>query len=537
MPQVQAAVKGLLARLRAGDTTTLLGFNETMFVLAERESDAALRAAAVEALVPWGGTAFFDATVRSLELVGQKAGRRGIIIFSDGDDRHSVGRRDESLRRIEEGQVVIYTVGFGDGASAQFRETLKAFAEASGGRAYFPRRAEDLDAAFGSILDELSHQVHPVLRLGRAARRELAHTGDPRLRGLPGAGEGGLSCRGAVIGRRRIGMCAAAIVAAATALFAQTPPTASQTSPAQRRPRSRSRRTCRPRASARRPTSSSSRRPCSIARASSSAAWGRRLQGGDRRQAAARSSRSISSSTRRRRPTPSTAAARRRDHDQRAQGERPRHPAGHRPGQPRPATPARSSTRRRSGCASMPPQGSDRPPDLSGAGPERRLHRGPRQGRRGARQAWSASASTAPPFQQYNISIWEAIRMDAQDLFVRSDVIGRECRANQPLCPTEVDMQVKTMLHGRAGPRPAGAALAAVHDARPGQAARAEACRAAVVRLGDERARRVDGDGLGGGRRGARQRDHPHLHRGDVGPRRVALAARRCDRSRTGTCS
>jgi Ca-activated chloride channel family protein len=158
MPRVQAAVKGLLGRLRDGDTTTLMGFNETVFVLAERESDAALRAAAVEALVPWGGTAFFDATVRSLELVGERAGRRGIIIFSDGDDRHSVGRRDESLRRIEEGQVVIYTVGFGDGASAQFRATLQAFAEASGGRAYFPRRAEDLDAAFGAILDELSHQ-------------------------------------------------------------------------------------------------------------------------------------------------------------------------------------------------------------------------------------------------------------------------------------------------------------------------------------------------------------------------------------------
>jgi Ca-activated chloride channel family protein len=158
MPQVQAAVKGLLGRLRDGDTTTLLGFNETVFVLAERESDAALRAAAVDALVPWGGTAFFDATVRSLDLVGRKAGRRGIIMFSDGDDRHSVARRDESLRRIEEGQVAFYTVGFGEGASAEFRETLQAFAEASGGRAYFPSGAEDLDDAFAAILDELSHQ-------------------------------------------------------------------------------------------------------------------------------------------------------------------------------------------------------------------------------------------------------------------------------------------------------------------------------------------------------------------------------------------
>jgi VWFA-related protein len=55
-------------------------------------------------------------------------------------------------------------------------------------------------------------------------------------------------------------------------------------------------------------------------------------------------------------------------------------------------------------------------------------------------------ASQTPPFQQYNISIWEAIRMEALDLFVRSDVVGRECRGNQPLCPTEIEMQVKTML-------------------------------------------------------------------------------------------
>lgn len=158
MPQVQAAVKRLLSRLRQGDTTTLLGFNETIFVLAEREQDPALRDAAVDGLVPWGGTAFYDATVRSLELVSQKAGRRGVIIFSDGDDRHSVGRRDDSLRRIEEGQVVVYTVGFGEGASEQFRGTLKAFAEPSGGRAFFPRRPEDLEAAFASIFDELSHQ-------------------------------------------------------------------------------------------------------------------------------------------------------------------------------------------------------------------------------------------------------------------------------------------------------------------------------------------------------------------------------------------
>jgi VWFA-related protein len=54
--------------------------------------------------------------------------------------------------------VVVYTVGFGRGRSARFRETLTAFAHASGGRAFFPERSNALDAAFDSILDELSHQ-------------------------------------------------------------------------------------------------------------------------------------------------------------------------------------------------------------------------------------------------------------------------------------------------------------------------------------------------------------------------------------------
>lgn len=158
MEDVREAVKRLLSRLRANDTATLVGFNDTIFLLAEREADPALRDAAVEGLAPWGGTAFYDATVKALDLVSQQAGRRGIIMFSDGDDRHSVGRRDESLRRIEEGQVVLYTVGFGDGGSEKFRQTLAAFAEVSGGRAFFPRRAQDLDQTFDRILEELSHQ-------------------------------------------------------------------------------------------------------------------------------------------------------------------------------------------------------------------------------------------------------------------------------------------------------------------------------------------------------------------------------------------
>jgi hypothetical protein len=46
---VKAAVKQLLTKLRPGDAATLLGFNDTTFIVAERERDRQTREAAASA--------------------------------------------------------------------------------------------------------------------------------------------------------------------------------------------------------------------------------------------------------------------------------------------------------------------------------------------------------------------------------------------------------------------------------------------------------------------------------------------------------
>ena len=101
LPSVKAAVKQLLGKLRKGDAATLTGFNDTTFILTEREKDQAARQEAVELLTSWGGTALYDATVRSLSLVSREWGRKGVVIFSDGDDRHSLTRRDSATARVQ----------------------------------------------------------------------------------------------------------------------------------------------------------------------------------------------------------------------------------------------------------------------------------------------------------------------------------------------------------------------------------------------------------------------------------------------------
>lgn len=52
----------------------------------------------------------------------------------------------------------------------------------------------------------------------------------------------------------------------------------------------------------------------------------------------------------------------------------------------------------------------------------------------------------APTMQRRNISIWEAVRMEENDAFTRSEVVQRECRGGDPVCPSDVDLQAKTMV-------------------------------------------------------------------------------------------
>ena len=157
--QVKPAVKQLLTRLRPGDAATLVGFNDTMFIAAEREKDRRTREDAVDLLTSWGGTALYDATIRTLELVSRDTGRKGIVIFSDGDDRNSLTRRETALSRVQASDAMLYTIGFGGGATVpQLRASLESYARATGGKAYFPRDTAELDAIFNEIVTELANQ-------------------------------------------------------------------------------------------------------------------------------------------------------------------------------------------------------------------------------------------------------------------------------------------------------------------------------------------------------------------------------------------
>jgi Ca-activated chloride channel homolog len=85
--------------------------------------------------------------------------RRAIILLTDGLDTTSRVTRDEAIKRALDAETVIYAIGIGDNRyEGVDHGPMNAVANATGGRAFFPKRETDLSAAFAEIELELRSQ-------------------------------------------------------------------------------------------------------------------------------------------------------------------------------------------------------------------------------------------------------------------------------------------------------------------------------------------------------------------------------------------
>ena len=158
MPQLKAAVKAFLAALRPEDRVTLLAFNDRIFTVAAHDATPEQRASAIDRLAAWGGTALYDAMLQSLpKLTG--AGRRALVVFSDGDDRSSQAARDGVIRPLESSDTTLFVIGLGRrDVLESLEDTLGDLAVRSGGRVLRAGRPGELAGVFGEIRDELANQ-------------------------------------------------------------------------------------------------------------------------------------------------------------------------------------------------------------------------------------------------------------------------------------------------------------------------------------------------------------------------------------------
>ena len=159
MPRVKSAVKQFLGEVPPQDQVTLLGFNDNIFTLTRKTTDPAERMKAVDRLAPWGSTALYDVLLRGIEILGRHAGRKALVVFTDGEDQGSHATINDVERRLQSTDVTLYMIGQGRGVTMEpLKKIMERLSTPTGGRALFTDSSDELHEAFADLLDELSNQ-------------------------------------------------------------------------------------------------------------------------------------------------------------------------------------------------------------------------------------------------------------------------------------------------------------------------------------------------------------------------------------------
>lgn len=104
-----------------------------------------------------GSTAMYDSVYSaSADLLSREAGRRVIILVTDGYDTSSRVKMKEAIERTWRSEIIVYSIGIGFSSINQGE--LKKISSETGGRAFFPRSSEDLEKAYLQIEEDLRTQ-------------------------------------------------------------------------------------------------------------------------------------------------------------------------------------------------------------------------------------------------------------------------------------------------------------------------------------------------------------------------------------------
>lgn len=163
--RAREALRRFIETSHEGDEYFLIGFNSRAQLLMDRtrNSDAVLDKLT---FVPTKGTtALYDACYLGVEKVSRGTHpKRAILVISDGQDNSSRYTFTELRRMLKESDVVIYAVGIldsndmGSGLGMAGQAILDEIASVSGGKAFFPNTAAEMNEIFERIAVELRHQ-------------------------------------------------------------------------------------------------------------------------------------------------------------------------------------------------------------------------------------------------------------------------------------------------------------------------------------------------------------------------------------------
>ncbi len=187
--QQEAATNFINSVMREQDKATLVSFDTAAEIITDLTNDTNKLENGVRELRPGGGTALYDAIYLACKdkLMRDQPMykfRRAMVILSDGEDNESRYSREQALEMAQRADTVIYTISTNiTHIETDGDKVMRYFAEQTGGVAFFPFQAKDLNQSFENIANELRHQYNLFYRPDPLKTDGQYHSVEIRVKG------------------------------------------------------------------------------------------------------------------------------------------------------------------------------------------------------------------------------------------------------------------------------------------------------------------------------------------------------------------
>src|SRR5262249_12117001 len=157
--------------LKPNDLAFVIGFDRSVTLVQDLTDRPRLLKTAIDDLQIGGGTSVYDAVYLACkEKLAHEAGRKTIILISDGEDTTSKTKFFEALVAAHQSDTGIYAISnsprgfFARGAAAGGGDpgTLRKFSDETGGATFFV----DRPGSFQKIFDEIAQELRSQYSLG-----------------------------------------------------------------------------------------------------------------------------------------------------------------------------------------------------------------------------------------------------------------------------------------------------------------------------------------------------------------------------------
>jgi Ca-activated chloride channel family protein len=167
--KVNIAAVDLVKASNPDDRVFVVNFNDDYYLDQEFTSSIPKLQEALENIVQRGGTALYDAVLASdkyledsSDILKKQANiqKRVLFVVTDGVDNSSINSLEQTVRRLQnQNAPTIYTIGILDKEDRRKgMRALRALAEQTGGLAFFPKDANEVDEIARTVARDIRSQ-------------------------------------------------------------------------------------------------------------------------------------------------------------------------------------------------------------------------------------------------------------------------------------------------------------------------------------------------------------------------------------------